>query len=383
MNPFLRICFANLLMFGSLYLLIPVLPGAFAERMDVPLLSTGRIFLVFTAGMLIAGSAHSYLIDTYRKKYLLTTSLAVMLIITAGYYFINRPLELFLYPLIHGMAFSIANLSLTTVSIDITTSNMRDKNNVIYGWFSRSGMILGIAAGSFGYMNFGLDAVLYTSAGLLAAGLLFIFSVNIPFRAPIGTSFFSTDRFILPRTWILFINMVLIAFVPGVFLSITCLKLSSLFTTAEVTVPYFVPVALGFILSAVVMKSGFRKKDIPKQIVLGLAVMVASVSLFILSAESVVLSLSALLLGIGMGIVSSLFLFMFINLPYHCQRGSANNTYLLAWKIGISSGIALSCHLQAESSQEFAFLLAMFSAAAALIFFVIATQPYYKRSCSE
>ena len=60
---FMRICIANLLLFVSLYVLFPVLSIEMAERLGVPVVQTGVIFLFLTLGMLLIGPFHAYLVD--------------------------------------------------------------------------------------------------------------------------------------------------------------------------------------------------------------------------------------------------------------------------------------------------------------------------------
>ena len=48
--------------------------------------------------------------------------------------------------------------------------------------------------------------------------MYFASRVYVAFRAPIGLRLCSLDRFLLPRAWVPALNMLLIAFVPGVLL---------------------------------------------------------------------------------------------------------------------------------------------------------------------
>lgn len=380
MNSYLRVCFASFLMFVSQYMLIPVLPVVLAGELEISIASAGKIFLILTAGMIFAGPLYSYLIDTYRRKNLCFIAFAVMILVTIGYYLLNRTLEIWVLPFVQGVFFGIATSSLTTICIDLTPSDSRSKGNMIFGWFTRLGMIFGIALGSLIYLNNGFESIILLSVSFGLVGLLFIASVHVPFRAPIGVPLFSLDRFFHPRSWILFINMILVAFVPGILFPLIHFKIRDLFLLDGWTVPYFVIAGIGFLSSIALVKLFFKETDIRKQVIWGLTMLVLAVSLFILSASQLTQIISALLLGVALGVVTPVLLLMFINLSRHCQRGTANVSSLLSWEIGISLGVATSCYLHVQSLSNLAFQLAMFSAALALIFFIAISYPYYKKN---
>ena len=44
-------------------------------------------------------------------------------------------------------------------------------------------------------------------------------------------------------------------------------------------------------------------------------------------------------IGFGVGIIGSRFQMFFIKLADHCQRGTSQSTYFLAWELGISIGL--------------------------------------------
>lgn len=75
----------------------------------------------------------------------------------------------------------------------------------------------------------------------------------------------------------------------------------------------------------------------------------------------------AVLLGIGMGLVTPEFLLMFVKLSQHCQRGTANTMHLLSWETGISIGIAIACYTTAQIPESLPVLYRFCSAMARAI----------------
>jgi len=375
---FRKVCLGNLLMFISQYMLIPILPVVMAEELDLPISTTGAIFLVMVCGMILVGPFYSYLMDAYRRKSLCIFAFTIVFIATFGYTFIHKPLELLVLCFVQGLAFGIANCSIITLGIDVNISDNRSKGNVKLGWFTRLGMILGVGAGSTVYLNYGFEYLIITSVVTGCLGILFIAMMRIPFRAPIGTSICSLDRFFLPHTILFVLNMILIAFVPGILFPLIHFKMKDTFLLDEWTVPYFAIAGGAFLLSVFLLRL-LRKLSLLIQALLGMTTMLCAICILILFNSIPGQLISAILLGIGLSIITPAFLFFFINLSSHCQRSTANTTHLLSWKIGVSLGVAVSCYLTVNESSAVAFQAALLSSVLAILFFIMISYPYYQK----
>ena len=58
-------------------------------------------------------------------------------------------------------------------------------------------------------------------------------------------------------------------------------------------------------------------------------------------SQAIVEFASPLFVGFGLGIIGSRFLLFFIKLSRHCQRGTSQSTFMLAWESGVALGIGL------------------------------------------
>lgn len=376
---FMRICLANLLLFVSLYMLYPVIPSLMAERLGISVYQTGTVFLMFAVGMFCIGPFHGYLVDAYKRKDVCLYSFCVMLAATAGYGFVRDFTQLLLLCLVQGVAFGVAATSGITLAIDITNTSFRSAGNVVFSWASRLGMVIGAASGIFLFQEYGFKVLLYASVAAGLLGAYFISRVYVPFRAPIGTKLISNDRFLLFRGWIPAVNLVLIAIVPGILLPILVQSASNVLLWG-INVPFFALSVAGFLLSALMIKFLFHgeHKKMWLQVVLGLVIMISAMSMLITPEEGKVIA-AAVLLGVGLGLVTPEFLMMFVRLSQHCQRGTANTSHLLAWEVGISCGIAAACYLNVTATETVVYQVGMLSTIVALFFFVLVTFPYYKR----
>lgn len=375
---FRKICLGNLLMFISQYMLIPMLPVVMSEVLNLSIATTGAMFLVMVLGMILIGPFYSYLMDAYSRRTLCISAFTIVFISTIGYTFVIKPGELLMLCLVQGLAFGIANSSIITLGIDVNVSDNRSKGNIILGWFTRLGMILGVGLGSTVYLNFNFETLVTTSVVIGCAGLLFIILMRIPFRAPIGMPLCSLDRFFLPHTSIFALNMILIAFVPGVLLPLIHFKMRDTFLLDEWTVPYFAIAGVAFLLSMLLIKL-FRKLHLFVQALIGMTTVLCAICSLILFDSITGQLISAILLGAGLSIITPVFLLFFINLSSHCQRSTANTTHLLSWKIGLALGLATSCYLTANESSGAAFRAALFASALAIVFFILVAHPYYQK----
>ncbi len=239
---FWRMCTANLLLFASVYMLFPLLPFVMRQQLGISIGQVGSMFLAFAAAMFVVGPFHAHLVDEYKRKHVLLYSLLVMLAATLGYAFVDSYAHLLLLAVVQGACFGLAATAGITVAIDITTSARRSAGNIVYAWAARLGMLVGVVLGVWLYKVYGFRTVIYLS---VAAGLFSIFfasRVYVAFRAPIGVPWCNADRFLLSRAWLPAINMVLIAFVPGVLLPLMFVgdywSLLALGVLAFVTVPF-------------------------------------------------------------------------------------------------------------------------------------------------
>ena len=114
------------------------------------------------------------------------------------------------------------------------------------------------------------------------------------------------------------------------------------------------------------------------QIVVGLVTVIGSMAM-LFSPETSWNAPAAVLMGLGLGLVTPEFLMMFVKLSQHCQRGTANTTHLLAWELGVGLGIASACHLHLTANEQAVYRVGLLSAIVSLSFFVLLTYPYFKR----
>ena len=92
------------------------------------------------------------------------------------------------------------------------------------------------------------------------------------------------------------------------------------------------------------------------------------------------------LVGLSMGLVGSRFLLFFIKLSHHCQRGTSQSTFFLAWETGIALGLGigwgdlpvlLNEALQLGSAQKALLLAGLMLIVLAMAMYVCFTHQWY------
>lgn len=329
---------ANMLLSVSVYIMIPVLPEWLLEAELFSPVDVGLAMGVFALGLYAFGAFCSYLVQRFRRNKVCIFSIIAMTCCTAALYYMHGlrgayvtfkmiMLQRFVLGATYGLALMILS---STLIIDTSESYQRTEANHSAGWFSRFAISLGPMLGIVLYRNFGLDAVLLASICCTLISCVFILTVNVPFRTPSDKiSVVSLDRFILPHTLPVFINLVAIVSVVGLLLS---LGLSERF---------YGLMMLGFLMALLAQRFIFRDADLKSEVVTGIILLIATVLMIMFRPVPAVWYVSPITFGLGIGIICARFLLFFVKLSLHCKRGTSQSMYLLGWETGLALGIGL------------------------------------------
>lgn len=211
-------CVAHFLLFASVYLLFPLLPFLMDKYAGGRSHESAALCLSFLAGLFLVGPFHAYLGDAYKRKGVLMLSTLGLSVVTLGYLWIESSSCMLLLSVAQGACFGLATTAGLTVTIDITASASRSSGNRAYAWAARSGMFLATVAGLCLFHLCDFRVLVYASSACALLSLVTTSWVYVAFRAPMGVGLFNLDRFLLPRAWLPALNMLLIAFVPGLLL---------------------------------------------------------------------------------------------------------------------------------------------------------------------
>lgn len=329
---------ANMMLAMSVYILVPSMPIWLMETEKFTQVEVGLSMGVFALGLFLLGPFCSWLVQRFRRNRICIYSIVGMIGCYSLLYYSqgvhNDLLEfgtILLQRFLLGATFGLAQMVLlSTLIIDTCESDKRTEANHSAAWFSRFSMSLGPIVGiiMFYYKNF--DAVLLSSLSCAAIAIILILTVNFPFRTPSDTyHIFSLDRFFLPSSMPLFLNLLLIAIVVGMLMS---LGLSDRF---------YAVIMVGFLMALLAQRFMFRDAELKSEIVTGLILLLAVLVMIYTRPLPIVWYIAPMLLGMSIGIICSRFLLFFVKLSRHCKRGTSQSMYFLGWESGIALGVGI------------------------------------------
>ena len=374
-RDFWLMAIANLLLTIAVYALIPVMPKWLMQTENLTLQETGMIMGAFGVGIFLFGCFTSYLVQHFRRNMACICSILLMAALLGWLYYLDlQKSQFFDFPILLiqrmalGAAFGVAQMILSsTLIIDTCESFQRTEANHSASWFSRFALSLGLLTGIIVDRLAGFSMVLLVSIGCTIVAIVFILLVHFPFRTPDeNVRVVSLDRFFLPQGWPLTINLIIVMCVMGLLLSTTISEL------------FYVMVMVGFFVALLAQRFVFRDAEIESEIITGL-VMIGVAVLMMLTRQQTVVSFAApMFIGFGLGIIGSRFLLFFIKLSRHCQRGTAQSTFFLAWEFGLALGIGVGYGLL-ELQTEVALQVALCTTIAALLLYHFFTHGWYLR----
>lgn len=355
---FMWVYFANLLLYVSLYMFFPILPVEMAKVAHISYVQSGFVMVFATLGMLVAGPFYAYVLDAYKRKLVCLFSLLLTIAGIYCYLFVSTAVQLWLLSGVQGIVFGFASTACVTLGIDVTSSKLRSMGNTAFTWGSRLGLMIGMVSGVFIWLYYGFHVMQIAAMLTCALAFLCALCVKVPFHAPILTCVCSLDRFFLPRAWLPALNILLIGCLPGLLLPL-------------LSAYYFIWIGAGFLFISLLKK--FFKTGLHWCISAGLVL----ICLALFGSMFLPDEFCAFLLGMGLGLVVTEFLILFINLSEHCERGTANTTHLLSWEIGLALGYACSWLLLGNGEFDVVPHVLQAVSALALLLFAFATYPYY------
>lgn len=332
-KDFWLLVIADLLLTMSVCALIPVLPQWLMNIENFSPQETGLSMGVFGLGLYLLGPQCSWLVQRYRRNVVCMWAIFFMAVDFALLWYIDGLRSEFvefwvilLQRLLLGAAFGLAQMVLSsTLIIDTCESYQRTEANHSAAWFARFALTLGPIAGLVAYGTFGFDKVVLGAIGCALLSLILIKNVRFPFRAPEeSVHVASLDRFLLPSGYVLFFNLLLVSTVLGLLLSLPLQEM------------FYALMTVGFLFALIAGHFVFRDAELKSEIITGLILLSAALLIMFGHPDSPV---APILVGLGIGIVSSRYLLFFIKLSRHCKRGTSQSTFFLGWETGLAIGL--------------------------------------------
>ena len=352
-------CVINLSVMTAMFMLFPY-QMQLLDHFGMTNMESSLCICLFAIGMFLPGPFNSYLVDAYRRKSVCQYSLLVLMLSCVVMEFVPYEAANIVLRIIQGMCFGTFQMSLGgTLVNDMTLSEYRTAADYFYTWFGLMGMPLGSVLGVYLLEAWGTYVLFCSIIVLLAASLVLLMFLHIPFRAPVKASLFSLDRFFFPKAFFLVVNLLPMAVLPTLFVASAASMSNLLMMCAGV--------AGGFLSHRLFFVDADPRADA----VSGLIMVLASVAMMLNPGGQDFMNAAYLFLGIGGSWFFSRILLYFLKLSDHCQRGTLQQTYILTLITGNCLGFYLA-HLPLNVC-----LLTMILTVFSLAFFVLVTHRWF------
>lgn len=329
-RAFWQMAIANMLLCMAVTMLIPTLPRWLMLSCGLTDAETGWVMGAFAFGLFLPGPLCSYLVQQYRRNVVCMAAVVVLALSLLAMVYVppRHLLPALALRMLQGAAFGLAQMVLaSTLIIDTAEAYHRTEANHAATWFGRFALSIGPLAALLITAHSGFSHVLFAGTACCGGVVLLIASVRFPFRVPTDKPRpFSTDRFFLTAGWPLWLLLLTAMMSVGLMLSLP------LDTT------FYAMLMVGFLLALLAQRFVFADAELKSEVVSGLLLMAMAQIILFSGQTSVLCSPMA---GLGMGIVGARFLLFFIKLSHHCQRGTAQSTFMLGWESGIALGLGL------------------------------------------
>lgn len=368
---FWRINVVNLLVSMSVYMLMPLWPAMLGGVSAAGFSEAGFLVALFGVGLFVPGPICNFWLDTYKRKSICLWAMLAVMAATFAVPMSGYPLwAMALLRLLQGAAFGVFQIALgSTLLIDLSHTRRRTLAAHIYYWFSRFAWSLGPAVGLLAF-RFGVGR-LYTvwlAGGLVLLALLLMLRLHVPFRTPLEPRRFSADRFWLGRGKVLFFGLLPVTLSAGLVMA------------GNRSFEFYGLLMVGFLLALVSHSVVFANADLRAEVAAGLLLLFASFLLQLTRDMAVIDHFASVLVGWGLGLVSSRHLLMLIRVSEHCERGTAQSTYMLCWEGGICLGFFAGCLLM-PCCPPAVYGLGLLLTAVSLVYYLLYSHAWFLRHC--
>lgn len=357
---------ANFFLYTAVYMLFPVLHRWMVGEGGYTNLQAGGTIAIFGISLYIFGVFNNYLVDTFKRKAVCTRSILLLALVGLIYPYSPGIGTIVALRVLQGALFGVVLMSMgSTLVIDVTPTHCRNRANLTFTWSGVLGMLCGIWGGySLGdFLSFQHE--LYLFAILCVIPILLVSMVEVCFRAPLDLPLMSFDRFLLFRTLLPGLNMMVVPFILGV-------VFSTIFDSF-----FYICAMAGFVVFLLLDRMFRSQADGRFLNAAGLVLMGVALLMLYLSDGRDSLWGAGFLLGLGMGLSLLQFLRMMIYLPLHCERGTGYHTYQLLWESGVMLGVVLGKYV--EDSMKRQYLLALLVCMVGLLVYQVAIHRYFVR----
>lgn len=376
---FISLTLANLFMAIAFYFMTPIMALFMKDRFDANESEIGLAMFCFTIAAIGMRPYAGYLLDTISRYLFYVMAFVTFMLLFLGYPIAYSFAFLLVLRFIHGLTWGAMNTAANTLAVDFTPEKRRGEGLGFFGVsmnvaMAISPMLALYISGKYGYNNLFYSAVIFCIVGLLFVSM---FRTKIKERKKVAFSFHNLfEKKALPIS----LNIMIFQISYGGIISFIALYGRHIGIANGGT--FFLLLALSIAVSRILSGRIFDKIGPKKITIFGALFLV--IGFFILGYFPLAIGfhLSALILGLGFGVISPTFQAMVNRKVEPQRRGATNSTYLMFFDSGIGFGMMLYGFLIKKVGYSATFYISASIELLALFLFLTVTWAFYQRELS-
>lgn len=358
-KEFILICLVNLLTFTSFYFLLPTLPIFVMDVLHGETRHVGYIIGILTLTAVMARPVAGYMLDALGRKKIVVIALVCFAFTAFSYHIASSLLLLFSLRALHGFSWGFSSTGLGTMASDIVPSSRRGEGLGYYGMMTTIAMAIGPVLSLYILGQYGFTYLFTICSGIAAIGVLLLFLITSSVETlSEGQRKLTLDSFLERKVFSISAMVFFIALTYGGIVSFITLYAKEL----GVGNPgiYFLVYAVAIIMVRPYSGKIFDQEGPVRIMGIGLGSIMIAFMLLYIASETFMFLLSAVIMGIGFGIVQPINMAMAIKRVEPFRRGAANGTLMSANDLGIGLGSVLLGMLSGEIGMPLMYLVCSF-----------------------
>lgn len=380
-REYIKAMMSNFLLFFAFYLLTPLLPLYLDSRFHAEKDLIGIVLSGYVVATLMIRPFSGFIVDCFDRKRVLTVCFFTFFVCFAGYAGAGTLLMFAIVRTLHGIPFGASTVANSTVAIDVLPSSRRNEGIGFYGLSNNLAMATAPSAGIYIYnvtSDFGL--LFWLSLLIAFAGFLCASRIRLPERGIVRAKpIISLDHFFLTRAWMMALNIMFFGACWGVVSNYVAIYARDALGITDGTGVFFLLLSCGLAFSRITGSRALRRGRITQSCARGVICSSAGYLVFASGAGEWSFYLSALLVGMGNGLMYPAFLTMFVKTARNDQRGTANSSILISWDAGMGLGILLGGVLVEHTGYAAAFFCVAAMQCAGALLFLGVTRGFFMR----
>lgn len=371
---FILFASANFLLALAFYMLIPILPLFFQDHLQISESLAGLLISLYTLAALLIRPFAGILLDKYKRMSIFIISFLLFTTLFVLYPQADLLWIMALLRFVHGLVWGFLTTAGSTIAVDLIPATRRGEGLGYFGITMTLAMAIAPLAAIPLYENWNAELLFNIASVVSLFGI--ILSLFVKNKQSIEDP--------KPHDKINLIHLpALPASIAMLMITIPYGGLLTFVASFGLEIGIHTPGLFFFLLAVGVTVSRIIGGKImdnhgPKNIsVLGFILLFIGFLVLAYFTFSIAFFISAILIGLGFGIIMPIFQTITNNLASANNRGKANSTFFTAFDLGIGFGIIFSGYISEYSGYQSGYYFSALFVAVSLLFALFVCFPHY------